>query len=119
MRGVPDPWTAGMEATMFTGWLYDHLTAAGIAVKVAHSAMLKAIVAGKRKNDTLDAHKIADLLRCDYFPECHMVSQALRDRRRALRYRNLVVRQVVRLKNRTSSLLMETGDTAQGSGGRW
>lgn len=22
---VPRPWIAGMEATMFTGWVYDHL----------------------------------------------------------------------------------------------
>jgi len=25
MRQLPQPWTAGMEATMFTGWIYDHL----------------------------------------------------------------------------------------------
>lgn len=109
MTGLPEQWTAGMEATMFTSWLYDHLTSAAIPVKVAHSAMLKAIAAGKRKNDTLDARKIADLLRCDYFPECHMVSRELQDRRRVLRYRNLVVRQAVRMKNRMSSLMMETG----------
>lgn len=109
MTGLPEHRTAGMEATMFTSWLYDHLISAGIPVKVAHSAMLKAIAAGKRKNDTLDARKIANLLRCDYFPECHMVSRELRDRRRVLRYRNLVVRQTVRMKNRMSSLMMETG----------
>jgi hypothetical protein len=22
---LPQPWMAGMEATMFTGWIYDHL----------------------------------------------------------------------------------------------
>ena len=109
MVDLPEPCTAGTEATMFTSWLYDHLTSAGMPVRVAHSAMLKAIVAGKRKNDTLDARKIADLLRCDYFPECHMVSRDLRERRQALRYRNLVVRQTVRMKNRMSSLMMETG----------
>jgi len=106
---LPAPWIAGMEATMFTSWIYDHLTAGGGQVKVAHSAMLKAIVSGKRKNDAIDARKIADLLRCDYFPECHMVGRELRDRRRVLRYRNLLVRQVVRMKNRAGSLLMETG----------
>jgi transposase len=106
---LPKFWTAGMEATMFTSWLYDHIVSFGVPVKVAHSAMLKAIVAGKRKNDTVDARKIADLLRCDYFPECHMVCRELRDRRRVLRYRNLLVRQTVRMKNRVSALMMETG----------
>ena len=76
---------------------------------MAHSAMLQAIVASKRKNDRIDARKISDLLRCDYFPQCHMVGREWRDRRRVLRYRNLMVRQNVRMKNRVSSLLMESG----------
>ena len=81
MRQLPQPWMAGMEATLFTGWIYDHLGSGGALVKVAHPAMLQAIAAGKKKNDRLDARKIADLLRCDYFPECHMAPREIRDRR--------------------------------------
>lgn len=106
---VPQPWVAGMEATMFTGWVYDHLMAHSPDVKVAHPAMLKAISAGKKKNDRVDAQKISDLLRCNYFPECHLASREIRDRRRVLRYRNLLVRQSVQLKNRVGAMLMETG----------
>jgi transposase len=57
----------------------------------------------------VDARKIADLLRCDYFPECHMAPREIRDRRRVLRYRNLLVRQAVQMKNKVSGLLMEVG----------
>ena len=71
--------------------------------------MLRAIAAAKRKNDKIDAAKIADCLRCDFLPECHMASTEIRDRRRMLRYRNLVLRQMVQMKNRVSGLLMETG----------
>jgi transposase len=71
--------------------------------------MLRAIAAAKRKNDKIDASKIADCLRCDFLPECHMASTQIRDRRRTLRYRNLVIRQTVKMKNRVSGLLMETG----------
>jgi transposase len=109
LRGLQQPWVAGMEATMFTSWVYDHLVERKATVKVAHSAMLKAIAAGKRKNDQVDARKLADLLRCDYFPECYMAERSIRDRRRILRYRNLIVHQAVRMKNRISGLLMETG----------
>jgi hypothetical protein len=42
--------------------------------------MLQAIAAGKKKNDRVDARKIADLLRCDYFPECHMAPRESVDR---------------------------------------
>jgi hypothetical protein len=41
----------------------------------------------KKKNDRIDAGKIADCLRCDFLPpECHMASTQIRDRRRTLRY---------------------------------
>jgi len=67
------------------------------------------IAAAKKKNDKIDASKIADCLRCDFLPECHIASTKIRDRRRVLRYRNLVVKQMVQMKNRVSGLLMETG----------
>jgi transposase len=38
-----------------------------------------------------------------------MASTAIRDRRRTLRYRSLLVRQMVQMKNRVSGLLLETG----------
>jgi transposase len=98
-----------MEATIFTGWIYDHLLPHAQEVKVAHPLMLRAIAASKKKNDQIDARKIADLLRCDLLPECHMASTEVRDRRRTLRYRGLLVRQMVQMKNRVTGLLMETG----------
>jgi transposase len=41
-------------------------------------------------------------LRCDFLPECYMASTEIRDRRRPLRYRHLLVRQMVQRKNRVS-----------------
>jgi len=109
MKTLPAPWTAAMEATIFTGWIYDHLKPHAAALKVAHPLMLRAIAAAKKKNDRIDAHKIADCLRCDFLPECYMASTEIRERRRTLRYRNLLVHQAVQLKNKISGLLMEAG----------
>ena len=109
MKTLSQPWTAAMEATIFTGWIYDHLLPHAAQVQVAHPLMLRAIAAAKKKNDRVDAGKIADCLRCDFLPECHMVSTEIRDGRRTLRYRHLLVRQMVQLKNRISGLLLETG----------
>ena len=95
MRSLPQPWSAAMEATMFTGWIYDHLKPHAATLKVAHPLMLRAIAAAKKKNDRIDASKICDCLRCDFLPQCYMASTAIRERRRALRYRNLRVRQMV------------------------
>jgi transposase len=109
MKTLPQPWSAAMEATVFTGWIYDHLQPHAAALKVAHPLMLRAIAAAKKKNDRIDASKICDCLRCDFLPECYMASTAIRERRRTLRYRNLLVRQMVQMKNKISGLLMEAG----------
>lgn len=102
MKTLPKPWTVAMEASIFTGWVYDHLLPHAAQVKVAHPLMLRAIAAAKKKNDRIDAGKIADCLSCDFLPECPMVSTEIR-------YRHLLVRQMVQMKNRVSGLLLETG----------
>ena len=108
MKTLPQPWTVAMEATIFSGWIYDHLLPHATQIKVAHPLMLRAIAAAKKKNDQIDASKLADCLRCDFLPECHMMPAAIRIEG-ALRYRHLLVRQMVQMKNRVSGLLMETG----------
>ena len=62
--------------------------------------MLRAIAAAKKKNDRINAHKIANCLRCYFLPESYMASTEIRERRRTLRYRNLLVRQAVQMKNK-------------------
>jgi transposase len=109
IRTLSRPWTVAMEATMFTGWIYDHLLPHASAVKVAHPLMLRAIAAAKKKNDRIDASKIADCLRCNFLPECYMASTEVRERRGTLRYRKLLVRQNVQLRNKVSQMLMESG----------
>jgi len=109
LKTLPQPWSAAMEATMFTGWIYDHLKPHAAALKVAHPLMLRAIALAKKKNDRIDAGKICDCLRCDFLPECYMAPTALRELRRTLRYRNLLVRQMVQMKNKIAMLLMEAG----------
>ena len=107
--GLRRPWSGALEATLFTGWIYDFLKPRAATLAVAHPAMLKSIAASKKKNDRVDAGKIADLLRCDLLPECYMAPSATRERRRVLRYRNLIVGEATRMKNKISGLLMEVG----------
>jgi transposase len=86
MKTLPQPWTVAMEAPIFTGWIYDHLLPHAHQVQVAHPLRLRAIAAAKKKkkNDRIDVGKIADCLRCDFLPECHMASTPIRDRRGTL-----------------------------------
>lgn len=104
------PWHGALEATMFSGWIYDFLAPRAASLQVAHPAMLKAIACGKKKNDRIDAEKICDLLRVDLLPTCYMAPRPIRELRRLLRYRNLVVMEATRMKNKMAGLLMEVGE---------
>lgn len=103
------PWIGGMEATMFTGWIYDFLRPHAVELKVAHPYMLEAISKSKKKNDRADAAMLADLLRCGLMPESYMSRSEIRELRRLLRYRNFLVKMSVQTKNRMACLLMEVG----------
>ena len=102
-------WHGAMEATLFSGWIYDTLRPYAARLEMAHPLMLKAIAASKKKNDAIDARKIADLVRCNLLPACYVASPRVRELRRLLRYRNLVVRESVRMQNKIAGLLMESG----------
>ena len=103
------PWHGAMEATLFSAWIYDTLKPYAEKLVMAHPARMKAITAGKKKSDSIDARTIADLLRCDLLPVCYVISPEMRDLRRLMRYRNLVVHQSVRMQNKMAGLLMESG----------
>jgi len=106
---LPQPWMGVLEATLFTDWIYEHLKDRAVELKVAHPTQVKAIIAAKKKSDQIDARTLADLLRCHLLPEVQMLPRQLRELRRVLRYRNLLVANTTRMKNKISGLLMETG----------
>jgi transposase len=108
-NSIDHPWIGAMEATMFTGWIYDTLKPYAEEVKVANPQMLKAITCSKKKSDRIDANKICDLTRVDLLPECYMAPQWMRELRRVLRFRNFLVHHCSSLKNKTASILMELG----------
>ena len=103
------PWRGALEATLFSSWIYDTLEPYGEQLEMAHPAKMKAISAGKKKSDAIDARTIADLVRCNLLPACYVAPPRIRELRRLLRYRSLVVSEAVRMKNKMAGLLMETG----------
>jgi transposase len=106
---LPQPWHGAMEATIFSAWIYDTLKPYAAKLEMGHPAKMKAITAGKKKSDTIDARTIADLVRCNLLPSCYVFPPELRDLRRLMRYRQMMVQQSVRMHNKTAGLLMESG----------
>jgi transposase len=67
---------------------------------------MKAIAGGKHSNDSLDAATISDLLRTRFFLEVRVISAKLRQLREQSRFRNPLVKQMVRWKNKIAGLLL-------------
>jgi transposase len=66
MKNLPQPWSAAMEATLFTGWIYDHLKPHAATLKVAHPLMLRAFssAAASHRNPTLEL-RVREMRRAD------------------------------------------------------
>lgn len=109
VKTVPGLWHGGLEATMFSHWIYQYLKPHAWKLEMGHPARMKAICAGKKKSDKIDARTIADLLRCNMFPACFVISPELGALRQQLRFRRLVVEETVMFQNKTAGLLMGAG----------
>jgi transposase len=109
VKTLPGLWQGAMEATMFSHWIYRHLQPHAAKLEMGHAARMKAICAGKKKSDRIDARTIADLLRCNLFPACFVISPELGALRQQMRFRRLLVEETVMFKNKTAGLLMGAG----------
>ena len=78
---------------MFTWyWLADLCAAEGILFVLGHALAMKAIHGGKAKNDKIDSHKIAVLLRGGMLPQAYVYPAAMRSTRDLIRRRLHLVR---------------------------
>jgi transposase len=68
-------------------WLADLCAAEGIPFVLGHALYMKAIHGGKAKNDKIDAHKIALLLRGGMIPQAYVYPARMRATRDLLRRR--------------------------------
>jgi len=73
-------------------WLADLCAKEGIAFVLGHALFMKAIHGGKAKNDKIDSHKIAVLLRGGMLPQAYVYPAGMRATRDLLRRRLHLVR---------------------------
>jgi transposase len=97
LRPYRDGLVVGAECMFAWYWLADLCEREAIPFVLGHALAMKAIHGGKAKNDKLDAHKIAGLLKGGFFPMAHVYPRAKRDTRDLLRRRSFFVRQRAQL----------------------
>ena len=87
-----DDLVVGVECIFCWYWLADLCAHEGIPFVLGHALYMKAIHGGKAKNDRVDAHKIATLLRGGAFPMAYVYPRGMRATRDLMRRRLLFVR---------------------------
>lgn len=94
-----------IESTASWHWLYDLLTENAYEVVVSNPVKTKAIASAKIKNDKLDSHMLAQLLRADLVATVHVSTIETRKLKELVRHRQKLVRDASRMKNRIHSIL--------------
>jgi transposase len=102
---IPGEHKTTVESTMTWYWLNDLLTSINIPLVLAHAKYVKAIAYAKVKIDKVDSHTLAQLLRMDYIPAAHKISNENRLLRDALRARLKIVQRHTSVTNSMQLLL--------------
>jgi transposase len=100
---------AAFEAAFGWGWLVELLEDYGFEPHLVHPSRCKAIASARLKNDKVDAHILAQLLRADLLPEAWIAPPAVRQLRSVLRHRIQLVRLRTLLRNRIHAVLADHG----------
>lgn len=87
----------GVECIFCWYWLADLCAAEKIEFVLGHALYMKAIHGGKAKNDKIDSHKIATLLRGGMFPLAYVYPNKMRATRDLLRRRMRLMRERAQL----------------------
>lgn len=103
------PWTACFEASGSYGPWHDALKERAAKVVMAHPGKVRLIFAAKRKNDRIDARKIATLLYLDQIPEAWAPRFEVRKWRELIEGRRRLVGKRTRTKNGLAALFRRCG----------
>ncbi|MDP6043989.1 MAG: IS110 family transposase [Phycisphaerae bacterium] len=105
LQDAPKPFAICFEATCGYGHLYDRLSKVARRVVMAHPGKLRLIFRSARKNDRVDAEKLAKLLYLDEVPAAHVPSTNVRQWRELIEFRRRRVDKQTACKNQLRCLI--------------
>ncbi len=109
LKQEPGPMEVCFEASNGYGYFHDTLAPVVRRVVVAHPGQWRLIFRTKRKNDRIDAEKLAKRLFLDTLPEVHVPRPFVRNWRRRLTFRERLVAGRTQVMNRLRGLLKRLG----------
>ncbi len=118
VQGLPQ-FAVCYEASCGYGWLYDALVKLAVHVAVAHPGQLRLIFRSKRKNDRVDAERLAKLLFLGEVPLVHVPGADVRAWRELINFRRRLIQKRTRAKNAVRALLRSVGLRPPARPGLW
>lgn len=111
LKRIKEPFRICYEASLGYGHLYQTISGIPQArqVLVAHPGQLRLIFKAKRKNDRVDARKLATLLYLDQVPQVHVPGQDVQSWRAMIHWRVKLVHHRTAVKNQIRALLKTCG----------
>jgi transposase len=103
---VPRPFAVCYEASCGYGYLHERLSRLAERVAVAHPGKLRLIYGDKRKNDRVDAQKLAKLLCLDAVPAVHVPPADVRAWRGLIEARRRLLRTIPGVGVRTAEAVV-------------
>ena len=111
---------AAFEISGQAGFLYDELLDDVDSLHVVNPTKMTWIYRTAKKNDRIDARKMAVLLSIDELPTVYMPSKEIRQWRQTILHRQKIVQKVGQAKNRIRAALKSEGHRQpEHSGGWW
>ena len=115
LAGLREPFQLVYEASCGYGHLYELLVKIARRVVVAHPGAVRLIYRCKRKNDRIDAQKLALLLYLNQVPPVHVPSLDVRQWRSLVECRQNRIAQRVACKNSLKAILRSHGIRLRGA----
>jgi len=109
LKKLKEPFAVCYEASSGYGYWHDALSPWARHIRVAHPGQVRLIFRSKRKNDRIDAEKLAKLLFLDQVPGVHVPGHDVRSWRAAIEFRCRLVNERTRAKNRLRAFLRRLG----------
>jgi len=109
LERIRPPFAVCFEACAGYGFFFERLQRIARRVIVAHPGHLRLIFRSTRKNDRVDAEKLAKLLFLDEVPAVYVPSGATQAWRRMIEHRRKLVGERTRAKNALRALLRSQG----------
>ena len=107
------------EVSGQAGFIYDSLIGCADSITVANPSKMTWIYRTGKKNDRLDARKMAVLASINEIPFVYMPSRQVRQWRQTILHRKKIVQQVTQAKNRIRALLKSEGFSRPYDKGSW